>query len=309
MQVLRHNWHLGNHDPGHPAFAQVVARAQEWAHLDVVDGVLGPPTVQALLAKCDEPPPKKDITLRRRTMVAPHLAEEAEQALKERRARQREEKKAKRRRREPGPGEPPFESAVQHQLATLLDEDPRFDGFWFHPPNGGMRQRAVAKRMAGEGVKPGVPDVMICRPCMLLDGRALPTLSEILDKGDQRWLKGIKPGHLFTGCAIELKRAAFTRQSGHAYKPYPSKHQRAWIARLREAGWWASVARGLDQALQIIDALYPPADDPLQIPPPGQRPTLDELRALIDEHGMRWSWGQLSRRTGWSISRLRKALR
>jgi hypothetical protein len=32
---------------------------------------------------------------------------------------------------------------------------------WFHPPNGGLRSKATAARLKAQGVKAGVPDIII----------------------------------------------------------------------------------------------------------------------------------------------------
>jgi hypothetical protein len=84
-------------------------------------------------------------------------------------------------------------------------------------PNGGHRHQAVAKRMKDEGVKRGVPDL-----CLAL------------------------PSRHWHGLYLELKASGTTACS-------VSKEQRAWIERLREAGYAAEVAHGLDEAKRVIE--------------------------------------------------------
>jgi hypothetical protein len=71
--------------------------------------------------------------------------------------------------------------------------------------------------MKDEGVKRGVPDLCIALP---RNGRC--------------------------GLYLELKATGTTACS-------VSKEQRAWIERLREAGYAAEVAHGLDEAKRVIE--------------------------------------------------------
>lgn len=56
-----------------------------------------------------------------------------------------------------------MESDLQKSIANFLDNQERlFKSFtWFHPPNGGRRDKSYARFLAGQGVKAGVPDIVI----------------------------------------------------------------------------------------------------------------------------------------------------
>lgn len=60
------------------------------------------------------------------------------------------------------------EEQVQVAVARYLDVALPDDAVWFHPPNGGHRHAAVAAKLKGMGVKPGVPDI-----CITWRGRAI----------------------------------------------------------------------------------------------------------------------------------------
>ena len=59
------------------------------------------------------------------------------------------------------------EEALQRQVAEFLDRFLPDGALWFHCPNGGHRNRVVAAKLKAQGVKRGVPDVII-----LWEGRA-----------------------------------------------------------------------------------------------------------------------------------------
>ena len=91
---------------------------------------------------------------------------------------------------------------------------------WFHPPNGGHRNVVVAKKLKAQGVKRGVPDVMIVdRP-------------------------PANPKNV--GVAIELKR----RKGGSL-----TKEQKRWLRILSEKGWAVAVCRGADEAIKFLEEL------------------------------------------------------
>lgn len=52
----------------------------------------------------------------------------------------------------------------QATLAARLDADPRFEGRWFHAPNGEARNARTGAKLKKMGVKKGVPDIFIWRP-------------------------------------------------------------------------------------------------------------------------------------------------
>ena len=85
----------------------------------------------------------------------------------------------------------------------------------FHIPNGGSRGKAEAARFKAEGVKPGVPDLL------------LPVA------------RGT-----YHGLFIELKRQKGGRASGE---------QIDWIINLQRQGYCAAIARGWEEAAQIIE--------------------------------------------------------
>ena len=111
----------------------------------------------------------------------------------------------------------PPEDAEQQVLAKWLDMH-RIN--WFHPPNGGHRNVIVASKLKAQGVKRGVPDVMIVDP---------PPAS---------------PENV--GTAIELKR----RKGGHL-----TDEQKEWLETLQERGWATAVCRGADEAIQFLESL------------------------------------------------------
>lgn len=53
------------------------------------------------------------------------------------------------------------EQAFQRSVAQLLDS---LGWFWWHTPNGGLRDVRVARKLKAEGVKAGVADVIIFEP-------------------------------------------------------------------------------------------------------------------------------------------------
>ena len=84
----------------------------------------------------------------------------------------------------------------------------------FHVPNGGSRKKAEAGRFKAEGVRAGVPDLM------------LPVA-----RGDKH------------GLFIELKRL-----DGGRVRP----EQKAWMDKLREQGYEAVVCRGWEGASEAL---------------------------------------------------------
>lgn len=83
----------------------------------------------------------------------------------------------------------------------------------FAVPNGGWRAKRTAGQLKAEGVKAGVPDYL------------LP-----VGRGG------------YVGLAIELKTA-----TGR-----PSPEQRAWLAHLEGQGWQVAVARGWEEAWDVV---------------------------------------------------------
>lgn len=87
-------------------------------------------------------------------------------------------------------------------------------GMIFAIPNGGMRSKATAGKLKAEGVKPGVPDLMLPVP------------------------KGI-----YAGMFIEMKR----RKGGTV-----SAEQKDWTSFLGSMGYKCVVCRGADEAKAAI---------------------------------------------------------
>lgn len=111
----------------------------------------------------------------------------------------------------------PYESQEQVALFQMLKllENKYPDLQWaFHVPNGGYRNAREAANFSRQGVKSGVPDIIL----------PLPT----------------KTHH---GLFIELKR----QQGGKL-----SKNQKRWIEALNRFGYKAVVCKGAREALDVI---------------------------------------------------------
>lgn len=118
----------------------------------------------------------------------------------------------------PRPPSQQTESDIQKALAEVLDHASLL---WTATANGGKRDKRTAAALKAQGVKPGVPDILIFTP---------------------------PPSGVGIGLAIELKReAGYGKQRGRL-----SPHQRIWLEELRTLGWRAEVAYGLDHALEIL---------------------------------------------------------
>lgn len=87
--------------------------------------------------------------------------------------------------------------------------------FLFAVPNGGRRDKITAAILKTEGVRAGVPDLMLALPC----GQ-------------------------YHGLFIEMKPPK---------KGRVSESQRSWLERLRQAGYRAEVCHGWDEARQLIE--------------------------------------------------------
>ena len=90
---------------------------------------------------------------------------------------------------------------------------------WFHPPNGGHRARTVAAKLKGQGVKAGVPDVIIITP------------------------PPARPGAV--GTVLELKT-----ETGRV-----RASQRLWLETFEACGWVALVGRGWVDAVEKLKGL------------------------------------------------------
>lgn len=111
----------------------------------------------------------------------------------------------------------PTEREEQEALATWLDASALR---WCHVPNE-RASRAEAGKLKRQGVKAGVPDVLV--------------FSRVPGRPEVR------------GVAIELKR----RRGGTVRET-----QREWIEGLRQSGWVAEVCRGSGDAIALLRRLF-----------------------------------------------------
>jgi hypothetical protein len=109
----------------------------------------------------------------------------------------------------------------QVKLANYLD----MKGYlWCHVPNGGNRDAKTGRKMKMQGVKPGVPDVLIFDD---------PTSEYTMN---------------FSGIAIELKKA-----NG---KPSDVREsQKEWLKALEWRNWQTKIAFGADDAIEWLEKL------------------------------------------------------
>lgn len=120
-----------------------------------------------------------------------------------------------------------------HQTALFMwasvakQIEPRLD-LLFAIPNGGKRDSITASRLKAEGVKAGVPDIMLPVKSMLVETH----------------IRVFR----YNGLFIELKRPKSIR--GAAGKE--GDKQSPWIERLREEGYHAAVCVGWLEAKQVI---------------------------------------------------------
>lgn len=112
------------------------------------------------------------------------------------------------------PTESEEQQAVFQWAEIAAYGEPKLD-LLYHVPNGGLRNKATAARMKGEGVKAGVPDIV------------LPVA---------------KQG--FNGLYIELKKRDHSNG--------PTTLQRDWLRRLDREGYKAVVCYGSDEAIETI---------------------------------------------------------
>ena len=114
------------------------------------------------------------------------------------------------------------ESQFQECVAKLLDS---LGLFWCHVPNGGLRNKRVAAQLKRQGVKPGVPDVLIFEPFKAYV-RA-PEQDLVLPH---------------SGCAIELKYG----------KNKPTFNQLEWLDQLSKNGWYTNIAYSMATVIAIL---------------------------------------------------------
>ena len=109
-------------------------------------------------------------------------------------------------------------SEEQHQI-WLADWLNMRKLLWCHPPNGGHRNKIVGAKLKAQGVKRGVPDVIIFDP---------PP----------------KGGHV--GAAVELKAVG---------KGRATQDQKEWLRELGERGWATTVVHGWTEAVAWLESL------------------------------------------------------
>ena len=117
----------------------------------------------------------------------------------------------------------PLERDEQAAIASWLDLVVGEHG-WCHVPNGGSRHRGEAARLTSQGVKAGVPDLLIFRRS--------PTHPEA------------------RGIAIEMKRRRGSAKSGKTIDG-----QRAWALALEAEGWITTTAKGWDEARAFLETM------------------------------------------------------
>lgn len=120
----------------------------------------------------------------------------------------------------------PTESQEMEMLARYLDAK----GYtWCHVPNEGLRNPRTGARLKRQGMKAGVPDVLIFDRMVVRDGEI---------HMDKRPLA-------YSGLAIELKR----KIGG-----FVSLNQARWAVALRFCGWAVYVCGGFDEARLVIES-------------------------------------------------------
>ena len=113
----------------------------------------------------------------------------------------------------------PTEEQEQNAIAQFLDI---IGVDWCHVPNGGHRNKIVGAKLKAQGVKRGVPDILIFTP---------PSCGG------------------YVGVAIELKKIKGGKTS---------KEQKEWLSMLKKYGWHTSVCKGSGEAIDLIKKLgYP----------------------------------------------------
>jgi hypothetical protein len=114
------------------------------------------------------------------------------------------------------------EERLQMAVARVLDAAGLC---WCHVPNGGQRNAVVGAKLKAQGVKRGVPDVLV--------------FDAPIDKARYSYQCGL---------AIELK-------NGKAGRVSPE--QKAWHNNLLGNDWRVDVCRSLDEVLAVLRECYP----------------------------------------------------
>lgn len=141
-----------------------------------------------------------------------------------------------------GEPRPPLEAAEQRALAQYLDVR---GVLWCHVPNGGERNRVEAARLVGQGVKRGVPDVLIFEEPKM-GWEAIKALGYGPNVPIWRWLPWSTK--FCNGVAIELKRRGATASDVRT-------EQEEWCRALAKRGWYVFVARGAGEAIEELQRI------------------------------------------------------
>lgn len=102
------------------------------------------------------------------------------------------------------------EADNQKVVAEYLDA---LHVLWFHPANEGKRSYGAANHLRAQGLKRGVPDIIILEP-----------------RGG------------YHGLAIEMKHG----------KNKPTEEQKEWLRALLARGWKAGICYNADAAIRVI---------------------------------------------------------
>lgn len=108
---------------------------------------------------------------------------------------------------------PGSEASLQKACVQYLEWHPKKPLF-FHPPNGGTRHRIEAAKFKAQGVKAGVPDIMIMETTVFCGG-----------------------------LCVELK----------AGKGQVRKEQKEWLEKLHDRGYLVAVCYTFDAFKTIVD--------------------------------------------------------
>tara|TARA_Y100000310_G_C20335396_1_gene647253 strand:- start:36 stop:467 length:432 start_codon:yes stop_codon:yes gene_type:complete len=101
--------------------------------------------------------------------------------------------------------------------------DAHLGDYLFAVPNGARMAMNTAKKMKAEGLRSGVPDLMLAIP---VDG--------------------------YYGLFIEMKKGREHFKGQAAVKNAVSENQKAWMSRLRSQGYFCVVCYGFDEAKTAI---------------------------------------------------------
>lgn len=119
------------------------------------------------------------------------------------------------------------ESDIQQAcVAWFRWQYPRYSKLLFAVPNGGARSAVEAQIMSGEGVMPGVADILL-----------------------------LVPSNGYHGLCMEFKRTAIRYVDGkaHKLKTYQSPAQKEWQAAVESVGYKYVVVRSLQEFIDLIN--------------------------------------------------------